>query len=426
MAASVPFETLGFSFVGDRAATALQVDVVDELSGLPILDADVQMSGIDQRWVRVRKEGYGELIIGQVPPGRLTVYVKPTGVLGNSEVVEGEPSGYLPFRRGDVEAGLVIRALGVSDLVALNVQSLISPLKDSVNILGARQLPSNLAFPSQRVNFLVSINKPTFRMPMSAVRQSRLSVVHASGGLMTLAGLPSDPGAHDYVNLLTPRKVGWSAPFLPNSRSRVSPAMSVELPQTQTLTVAGYPFEGHYYGMNLIDLESNRQSMVATDVKAVPISSDAQTTIQLKTPATAPAGSTLVPIAAAISNGGNRISAAIATLGSSQPVQFLSPPDLAPGPLPASYAVAPADHAYTVLTAHEASQPVGNRSVQVVVFPSSNGAIVPLADLSRGIQAVRWTLSQLEFDSAHRMDQVSAETLPQLLKRFTFSLAEVQ
>lgn len=243
---------------------------------------------------------------------------------------------------------------------------------------------------------------------------------------MDLAGLPSDPGAHDYVNLIRPRKVGWSAPFIPNTRNRVNPAATLDVPQNRNLVVTGNPFEGHYYGMNLIDLESNRQSMVAADIKAVPISNDAATTIRLQAPVAPPSGATLIPVAAAISATGNRITAAIGSTGTPQPVQFLASPDLAPGPLPASYGVAPADHAYTVVTVHEASQPTGNRSVQVVVFPSANGALVPIADLARGLQSVRWTLSQLEFDSAHDASRVSAETLPQMLKRFTFSLGTVQ
>jgi hypothetical protein len=115
-------------------------------------------------------------------------------------------------------AGLVAKAMEITDLVQLDSSSFISPLKDTIDLLGPRNIPSNIVLPDQTfpVYFIpIHVNKPTYRLPMLAGSSSRYFGV--TGTLLVQDAVNAIRGgsAWDIVNLLEFQKVGVSAPVPP-------------------------------------------------------------------------------------------------------------------------------------------------------------------------------------------------------------------
>lgn len=113
-------------------------------------------------------------------------------------------------------AGLVAKALELSDLVGLDSSAFISPLKDEVDIFGPRNLPSNLVLPDQTlpVYFIpVHVNKPTFRLPVLAGSSSRYFGVTGSVSVQDTVNAIRNNSGWDIVNLLNFEKVGVTNPL---------------------------------------------------------------------------------------------------------------------------------------------------------------------------------------------------------------------
>ncbi|MBC7742280.1 MAG: hypothetical protein H7061_08785, partial [Bdellovibrionaceae bacterium] len=163
MAPEVPFQ--GNLFLSDSSGAAL----------------------ISKEWkvaapVSIEADGYVRLTLLNQQPGDITVRLTPLH-LPQAVELTGEVT-QLPINNGDklVDFGLVMPALGRSDLLNFNINSVISPYSDVLTIAGQQNaIPTNLSLPAQKENFIfnLSVAKPVYRMKVSTLGPKRFYV--ASG-----------------------------------------------------------------------------------------------------------------------------------------------------------------------------------------------------------------------------------------------------
>ena len=429
-------ETIGFGYVENLVSPALNVEVRDEFTGTVIPDPEVTTSGDALKIVSVRRAGYTEVIVAGLKKGKLTVYLKPVGATGSQALLTGVVQNYLPLLSGNVDGGLVLRTLGVSDLLSLNPDTLLSPLKDTIKVLGSREVPSNLVFPDQRIGGIFLLNKPIYRLPMSSYRKTRMVAIQAAIPTGSLMSLPSPPKATDLVNLLNARKIGFTEELSPTGTVTKNIPLTTNVDRRSILEVATPNFPSDIFGLNLIDLTSDRQSLIASDVKAVKEArrargADAVNEISLGSLSVVPAGGTQKIVAAAIGEKGNLLSVSILPgslpggAGRVKAPTFLGPAILPKGALPKEYPVTGVERGIMILSLQEPSSPDGNFGKQVFVLPSMGTFSIPVQALALGMKVDRFTVSRLEFDEAFDSKKFEAGEVVKNLSRFTFSNTDI-
>lgn len=123
------------------------------------------------------------------------------------------------FKESDDEtkaqAGIVAKALEMSDLANLDPTSLVSPLKDTMDVFGPREIPSNLVLPDQTfpVYFIpVHVDKPTYRLPVLTGSSSRYFGVTGAVNVQEAINIIRGDNTWDIINLLEFQKVGLTKP----------------------------------------------------------------------------------------------------------------------------------------------------------------------------------------------------------------------
>ena len=123
------------------------------------------------------------------------------------------------FKESDDESkaqlGLVAKAMEMSDLVQLDSSSFISPMKDTIDLLGKRNIPSNIVLPDQTfpVYFIpVHVDKPVFRLPVLEGTSSHYFGVTGAVVVQDAINVIRGSNAWDIINLLEFQKVGLTAP----------------------------------------------------------------------------------------------------------------------------------------------------------------------------------------------------------------------
>lgn len=107
--------------------------------------------------------------------------------------------------------GLVAKAFEVTDLIQLDPGSFISPLKDSIDVFGKREIPSNLVLPDQTfpIYFIpIRVNKPNYRLPALTGSSSRYFGVSGTVDVRDAISAIRNDDTWAMVNLLEFNKVG--------------------------------------------------------------------------------------------------------------------------------------------------------------------------------------------------------------------------
>lgn len=120
--------------------------------------------------ITVQGQGYIRQTLLNQKPG--TVQIKlSTAYLATRPVIKGQVTG-LPVKDGDkiMDFSLVIPTIGKGDLMSFDLDSIVSPFDDTIDIIFGKtaQLPSNVSLPTQKekYNFLISLtlSKPEHRV----------------------------------------------------------------------------------------------------------------------------------------------------------------------------------------------------------------------------------------------------------------------
>lgn len=137
---------------------------------------------------------------------------------------------------GRAVLGVAGKAFVVDDLVELDLGSFISPLKDTIDVMGERQIPSNIALPDQSVSYIlfpVHLNKPTYRLPMLMGTSSRYFAMSGTVSVSDAISALKSNKPWDLINAITFSKAGVTAPILAGPGSNVRFDLSSDLPLTE-------------------------------------------------------------------------------------------------------------------------------------------------------------------------------------------------
>lgn len=120
--------------------------------------------------ITVQSQGYIRQTLLNQKPGTFQIKLS-TASLTTRPVIKGQVTG-LPVKDGDkmIDFSLVIPTIAKSDLMSFDLDSIVSPFNDTIDIIFGKKasLPSNVSLPTQKekYNFLISLtlSKPEHRV----------------------------------------------------------------------------------------------------------------------------------------------------------------------------------------------------------------------------------------------------------------------
>jgi hypothetical protein len=222
----------------------------------PIADAELS-DGVN---ITAFATGYGAVSFLQNKSHRVALEVSPR-LQEISSTIEGTVSGFQESEEdGKGMIGLVAKTFDFSDLVELDVNSFLSPLTDTIDIFGAREVPSNLVFPDQTFSFLfipIHLNKPTFRLPILGGTASRYFGVTGLLPISDSINALRKKNFWEIINLLEFSKVGITPVMTASTHTSVTKRLDV-------MTNIGIQDSMHFYvGKNITQTAGSRRLAVA-------------------------------------------------------------------------------------------------------------------------------------------------------------------
>ncbi len=455
--------SLGFS-VEEGPGSRLAVEVVDQARGTPVGGAEVvvgerldqlaQVEAFLTGWdgatevvltggergqaVLVRASGYVPFAILGVSAGRLRVYLR-SQVQAAEVIVTGRLGGF-PARSGSdrVQAGFVFRALSVFDLVQFQFNQIISPLRDTIDVFGSREIPANLVLPDQQVSIPFSsihLNKPDYRLPLHAGVETRLAAIQGeirSGDLIDLfvGGGKMDFGA---LNLLKMTKVGLTDVHAPREGVRENFETRFALAPKHTVSARAAPFPADVVVAAAVDTNGDRQALVPTDLKTAAKAGQQVRPVRLMGAGSELAGERVVA-ALAIAESGKRLSG-IAEMGVGDSVtlpEFRRVNELADfSTAPGLVQLSGVEGGLASLTVQKRLPPdsegkprVGEPLAVVYALPRAGVQSVAFGRLGLSVAEVgRFAVSEFELGAAFDPARIDADRALDGLKRFTRAMA---
>jgi hypothetical protein len=295
-------ESLGFSLAlraGVESST-LQVQVIDDITHTPIegagvtvsdslgtaeasfvIEAETPKDGVihfarptsGPLTLGVFKENYIAFAIVGIQSDEATVFLKPLQLPDQYTLVKGELGGWNPSPgKKFVQAGLVFRSMSAMDLLDFQVQSFFSPLKDTLEVMGKREIPSNVSLPDQEVAFLLGtlrLNKPAFRIPLYSQRKIRLAALQGSSKVSDVIAAVQGGGFNaELLNKLNFTRFGISSALEPIADLKLDfNADYVLSPLQREVRITRPPFPADVIVLSGMDLEGDRQVLIPMDIK---------------------------------------------------------------------------------------------------------------------------------------------------------------
>lgn len=429
-------ETLGFSIDGDSRDSRAQIEVRDDQTLRPITDAQVKLA---EGMATVRKEGFATVTVAGIAHQHVTVYLKrlPEPAERGQVVISGTMGDYqVPEDGSVVRAGLVFRAPSVFDLLHFEISSLVSPITDTIDVMGERKIPSNLVLPRQDVPVLfttVELNKPEYRLPLSRQSRSRLVGVQLQiktddlVSMMTGDGNLSSPAN---LNRLTFDRVGYTDPVTPSDGLRRDVPATTGLEDAYQVEVAKPPFKADVMVAALSDLAGDREQLVPTDIKYPDNQGERIAPVRLR--GASPAlGQNRGVLAIAMVDKGKNISGVLDPMAgaSVQLGQFLGIEpiqDFQALPATVGLQAAPNSVASAVFES-SALDPVTGKTQSYPIWyvyslPGAGAVNIPTAQAPVAGQIKSYSVMQLEFSSLNE-DSIDGRTIMTELRRFSRSEA---
>ncbi len=269
-------ESLGFS-IKDSSDPEVAVLVLDDETLAPIQGAQViisklrQEKGSNSLMLTVIKEGYVRFsLIGNFT--NVTVYLKPSPAGMTSHLVAGNFQGWDPLPgKKLVQLGLNFKCPNVLEFLDFQTGMFFSPIKDTINVHGDRQVPSNLVLPDQTVSysfFNIRLNKPEYHWPLFPTRPLRLVAFEATSKVSDLMGAVQGGYTADILNKINFGRVGLTDVFMPQSGLHKDIALGYVLTPKQYQVISAQPsFKADVLVASFLDLDGNRQAFLPFDVK---------------------------------------------------------------------------------------------------------------------------------------------------------------
>lgn len=198
--------------------------------------------------------------------------------------MSGTLGGWKPSAtKNSVQAGIILKQMGAMDLIGLHFRSFISPLQDTINVFGARKIPSNVVIPEQDVMLpigSITLKKPDYRLPLAPGQTLALTGLQAETKVSDL--LPFFQGGKkvtfDILNKLKTNRVGLSSTIVTDKDQKVDFISDIELTPTHQVQVDLPPFTADVISLSATDLNGDRQSLLPTDIKT-PVTKEKPATV---------------------------------------------------------------------------------------------------------------------------------------------------
>lgn len=462
------FHPFGGLFQGRDSTAGLNVTVLDDDTLLPIQGAGIQISdrmsdltaaaaaddlaqtgadgtatfrdnGSDQPLaVTVTKAGYASVTLLGVVTRNAIIYLKrnsqPTGAIlngtmGNFQVPDGSDLVY---------GGLVFRTISAFDLLHFDMSSVISPLKDTIDVMGQHEIPSNLVLPRQSIPVFfasIDLDKPQYRLPVV--------VPDAGGAPIRLAGLQCQISTDDVISIATGggtlspsminkvhfTHVGISQAVQPASGSPQDVPAPYDLQATHQVMVPSAPFQADVLVAAFTDLDGNRQTLLPTDITSPRSGSSS---VYLQSTASA-LGAARGVVAVALAPQASRLSGVVDMSGGSaiQLNDFLNidplqdyqglPPSVPIHANPKSVAVVAFEGRAQDSAGVSRTYPIWT----VYALPAAGNTAIPTAPLTGSSAPASYSEMQLEFSSLNE-HAVDGLTIIRDLTRFARSTARAR
>ena len=433
-------ETVGFSLEAGQALNPRGIDiaVIDDHTSEALTDAVITTTDTKPRTITVSHPGYATLTLVGVNSERVTIYLKPLPTTDAQVMASGTMSDYIDVPKSHLIGGFAVRNLSAMDLLDFDTRSLISPINDTINVFGPRQIPSNFMLPDQHPGFLIGmvhINKPVYRLPMAPKRKVRLVGIQAQVKIADFLPGLSNRSSISSLNKLKFDRVTWTDEITPEADFEMNLSNFRDLVPTYNVTVTQPPFKADVYVLAVSDLFGDSQVMIPTDVRGAYDSSKSDPIVPISVlgPSEKIGVSSHI-VALAASPDGLQFSGII----SSDDASELSPgafsevlPMADKQPLPETMLVqAPANGLSMVdIIADDDSHHMKNTH-RVIVLPGAGVTTVPLAKFASetlyGAKVHQYQLGHLEFAPGFNPDQIDGAKCVMGLQRFSWSTARVQ
>lgn len=431
-------ESIGFS-VNDNTPTP-SVLVLDDVTGAPINDASISLENplSSNSILTVTREGYASTTLIGAQGKNITIYLKPLLETQNDIEASGNVGGWRenPQSR-PVYLGLVFKTSSIFDLLHFNTDSVVSPLKDTIDIWGDREIPSNLVLPEQNIPIFIGsahVNKTNYRLPIVPRTESRLMVAHAEMSADDLIAVGRGGLSLDAVNKLTFTRIGLGTPVRPDSNFQQNIDAGIELTPKHQVTVSVPPFEADVLVAAVTDLDGDRYTLIPTDIRmALKAGSKRPEPVYIKGTVT-PFGKTQNVVSFAMAGKGKRLSGIVNPQAGPtvKPGGFLMADDLKDfTQLPFSIKLRKANQGISTAI-FEAGVPVGKSKVRtfpiwyVYSLPSAGDVQISPQKLPFGKYQGKiesYSLSYLEFSQSFDEKNFDGQTVMQGLQRFARSQA---
>jgi hypothetical protein len=305
--------------------------------------------------------------------------------------------------------------------------------------MGPRQVPSNIILPPQDIFVMfttISLNKPTYRLPLLPNREVRLAGIQGQALVDDLLPAVQNGGGKismDILNKLRFTRVGLTSVLQPNGDFQQDVDASVTLSPKHQVLVSQPPFTCDVLVAAMTDLSGDRQTLLPTDVKvAVSASNPTQiNTVSLTAPAQ-PLGAARDVVTVALTDKGHKLSGIVTDSAGKvvRPGEFLPASDLPDAQeLPDSVTVAaPLQGVGAVVFETGATSVQGKHTRaawMVYTLPSAGTVAIPAKDLLAGSPIGKYSVVQLEFDKNFSEKALDGRTIMRKLQRFTRSSATI-
>jgi hypothetical protein len=455
-------ESLGFSLSSTpapgAAAQDISVRVLDDETQKPLADASVSLSNSliddsgtvraqtgadgnslfkgalsrDARTLTVSKDGYATISVVGLQSTQVTIYLKalPSAQLeANPTVIaSGSMSGWVDS--SDVKAGLVLKTLGAMDLLHFDASSLISPLKDTIDVMGSHEIPSNLVLPEQQVWALfvpITLNKPTYRLPLARGKTVRIAGVQGTISTDDLIALTQNGGklSLELLNKLKFNRAGINLATQANTDFQANVNANLVLRPTHRVSPSQPPFAADVLVASATDIDGVRGTLLPTDIKLAANQSNPSqiNTVQLSA-CDASAGRDRDVITIATADKGHRMSGIItAQAGSSvRPGEYLAIDGLSDTPtVPDTVTLSPLATGVAAALYETANAPVW----YVYALPTAGVSQVPARRLPGNAAVKSYSMIQLDFGAGFDSSALDGQTVMKSLKRFARATAKV-
>ena len=457
-------ETLGFSLSSSPAAGAepsdISVLVLDDSTGQAINDASVSVgdtlqddgpsrgkTGAQGTWLvkgalargpralTVNKDGYASLSISGLQSAQVTVYLKAlphvASAAGDTVIASGEMPNWPNVGDGNtVTAGLAFRSLSALDLLHFTTESFISPLKDTIDVFGSHDIPSNFMIPDQDVPVLftsIHVSKPSFRLPVARGKQVQLAGVQGTIAVGDILSIVQGGGkiSMALLNKLTLTHAGLTAPMATDSDFHATIDATNELNPRYQVTPNVPPFAADVLVAAATDMDGSRSVLLPTDIKlAASASSPSQVqTVNLSGPDSS-VGAVHDVLTIAMADKGHRLSGIVSGGADSRvaPGEYLNADELADAPtVPDTISLQPLRTGLSAVVYESQGAAVW----YVYALPGTDASQVPARRLPASTQVTSYSVMQLDFGSSFDARTVDGQTVMTKLQRFSRSSAKV-